>query len=514
MKNTFLIICILLSLYLSIFSFYKIDLATADIGRHITNGKIFLNSEEYGISKWQVLHTNLFSYTYPSFTFVNHHWFSGIVIYLLFTLFGFSALSIIYFLLVLGAFLFSLSTTNKTDWSSIFFTGLFLVPLLADRTEVRPEGLSYLLLAIFIFILYKFSSDKLSHKFLWILPFLSLLWANTHIYFIFGIFITGVFLFESVILKQFEKIKKIGVILFTSLIATAITPYGISGIIYPFVMFQNYGYRIVENQSIRFLENLSFNNPSFLWYKILLALIVISSIIILVYKRKKFLIALTLISLTFAILAYLGIRHIAAFALVSLPLLTYNISLLKEDFEWKIEKKIKIILYIILFLIITICTFFHFLNKLAWNRNFGIGIESGGLSSTKFILENQISGPIFNNYDIGGLMIFSLFPKEKVFVDNRPEGYPKEFFEKVYIPMQEDDMVWNTELKKENFNVIYFYRLDYTPWAQSFLIRRISDPLWAPVYVDDKTIIFLKRSDQNKKIIDRYELPKSLFIVK
>jgi hypothetical protein len=53
--------------------------------------------------------------------------------------------------------------------------------------------------------------------------------------------------------------------------------------------------------------------------------------------------------------------------------------------------------------------------------------------------------------------------------------------------------------------------LDYTPWAQNFLIHRVKDPLWAPVFVDNKTILFLQRNEENKEIIKKYEIPKEVF---
>ena len=108
-------------------------------------------------------------------------------------------------------------------------------------------------------------------------------------------------------------------------------------------------------------------------------------------------------------------------------------------------------------------------------------------------------------------MIFAFFPKEKVFVDNRPEVYPEEFFSDIYIPMQENSTIWQQVDNKFNFNAIYFYRLDMTPWAQNFLIQRIDDPKWAPVYVDGETLIFLKRNPENSKIISEYELPRDMF---
>jgi len=76
---------------------------------------------------------------------------------------------------------------------------------------------------------------------------------------------------------------------------------------------------------------------------------------------------------------------------------------------------------------------------------------------------------------------------ENVFVDNRPEAYPPEFFQNEYIPMQQNDTIWKVEEQKYNFNAIWFYRLDMTPWAQQFLITRVSDPEWVPIFVDDYT---------------------------
>ena len=102
-------------------------------------------------------------------------------------------------------------------------------------------------------------------------------------------------------------------------------------------------------------------------------------------------------------------------------------------------------------------------------------------------------------------------PEEKVFVDNRPEAYSVKFFREVYIPMQEDEKVWEKVDDKYKFNVIYFYRHDITPWAQPFLIERVKDPKWIPVFVDDYTIIFVKNSIENKALIDKYEIPKEIF---
>src|SRR3989344_4239341 len=113
MSKSFWIAIGFLSLFLILFSFHTINLPTADIGRHIMNGKIFLQSAEYGVSKADILYTNFFSYTHPDFPFINHHWLSGVGSYLLYSIVGFGGLSFIYFLLILGALILALSALRK-----------------------------------------------------------------------------------------------------------------------------------------------------------------------------------------------------------------------------------------------------------------------------------------------------------------------------------------------------------------------------------------------------------------
>jgi hypothetical protein len=141
----------------------------------------------------------------------------------------------------------------------------------------------------------------------------------------------------------------------------------------------------------------------------------------------------------------------------------------------------------------------------------GLGLRGGDSAAADFIRASGLDGPIFNDYDIGGYLIFHLFPRERVFVDNRPEAYSGGFFEKVYVPMQEDDRVWSEQLRRFDFNAIVFSWHDVTPWGQAFLIRRVQDPAWAPVFVDDRVLVLARRNEKNRALIARFEIPPSSF---
>lgn len=491
---------------------------TADLGRHIENGQLLL-SHGGTFSKTALLHTNFFSTTYPDFPFVNHHWGSGIILYLLYIAFGFSGLSLAYGACLIAAFLLLFATLRRQpiNPSIAALTSLFLIPLIAERTEIRPEVISYLLIAVFIFILYRYRHGQLSRKFLYILPALELLWANMHIYFIFGPFIIGAFFFEIMVAesgqRRREHLTQLGIVLGLSGLATLLTPYGLAGAIYPFTIFRNYGYLIAENQSIAFLERISFVNPNFLWYKIATVLGFVSSLLVFIRQKKKYPIALLIIATAFSVIAFLGIRSLSVYGLVLLPLLIYNFSALFEWWQSRIPQELRPMMVGLCLCILCISIGTHFSNRLPWNPGYGIGLLPGVLDSSNFVKTHNIRGPIFNNYDIGSYLVFTLFPTERPFVDNRPEAYPASFFNDVYIPAQQSNDVWHRVENEYHFNVIYFYHLDMTPWAQEFMIARITDPEWAPVYADAYTIIFLKRTAENQPVIAEYEIPKSAFSI-
>jgi len=138
-------------------------------------------------------------------------------------------------------------------------------------------------------------------------------------------------------------------------------------------------------------------------------------------------------------------------------------------------------------------------------RDRGIGLAPRVNEAAEFFKQEKISGPIFNNYDIGGYLIWNLYPQKKAFVDNRPEAYPDSFFSEVYKPMQEDPAIFEKIDQEYNFNAVFFYSHDITPWGINFLKAIKSNSAWAMVYSDDYAIIYLKRNETNKPLIDKYK---------
>lgn len=490
---------VFLFLWLWALLFQKIDLSTADIGRHLKNGEIVLKS--FAIQK-----TNLYSYTFSDYPTQNHHWGSGVLFYLIYKAAGFAGLSLFYIASVTLAFtIFLWISAKKAGWKSTLISTFLLLPLVAFRKEVRPEGLSYILVALFFFILLRSNSGSLGKRHLLLLSLIQVFWTNLHIYFFLGPAIVGIFFLE----KLLYRAETTGYYLFAFLLTTAaaiLNPSGLSGAIYPLTIMGSYGYRLVENQSVWFLESIGYSPPEFLIFKIALVVILLSFIISIIINRRLVHISFVLIALLSIVFGTLAIRNLTLFALLGIPTLSYflNQGLLKTKFKTIISGTMLVVFFFL-------SAFISIKDLTGRKDRFGIGLMQKSLSSIEFFRQNSFSGPIFNNYDIGGLLIFGLFPEEKVFVDNRPESYPSDFFTKTYIPMQENSKKWQQSNIKYDFQTIFFSHRDMTPWGQKFLIDRVRDTDWVPVYADRYAIIFVRNIDKNKKIIENYAIPKDDF---
>jgi hypothetical protein len=206
-------------------------------------------------------------------------------------------------------------------------------------------------------------------------------------------------------------------------------------------------------------------------------------------ERKNFHWELGILGILALVGAWLALRNFAILGLLGLPVLAYGLALfVPKDTRPELELKLSFgAVWLIL------ATILFSVNFTKINHNRGIGLVSGNLNAAQFFLEHHLTGPILNNYDIGSYLIFTLYPQEKVFTDNRPEAYPAGFFQNEYIPALQNSEVWKQELAKYHFNTIFFSATDITNWGQDFLAARVNDPDWTLAYADSFGIIFSKK---------------------
>jgi len=433
--------------------------------------------------------TNLFSYTNTNFPFINTHWLGGFIFYLLSWVIGLKGLILFKTIIILVSFgiVFYLSLKKSKNFWLVFIISFLAMGVFVERTDVRPEIFSFLFFALFFYILYNYRS---SSKIIWALPFLSLLWVNTHVYFFLGPLLFLFFLVDKIFQqKDKTELKKFLIIGFLMMVAVLVNPNGIDGALYPITAMGEYGYTIVENQTPFFLL-------AYQYHKGIIALFFLMSFFLFIsflvnYKELK--IFELLVAIFFCFFGMYAVRNFPIFALAAMPIMARNFSMhwfkfrdfLKNFFEIKRASCGE------LFLLIGCIGFLSgaiFVNKNKINLN----TEARAENAVNFLIENNIQGNMFNNFDVGGYLIYRLYPEVKVFVDNRPEAYSVSFLQDIYIPMQEEKNLWEKYSTEYDFDFIFFEHSDMTPWARSFLDRIPNDKNWKQVYYDDNEVIFVK----------------------
>lgn len=482
-----------------------ISFTTVDLGRHLKNGEVILATRH-------VPQTNLFSYTYPDYPFVNHHWGTGVIFYAIFKAGGFLGLHLFSIAVRLLAFgLVFWLAWRFAGFGRATFLGLIFVMFASNRTELRPELFSYLFVAAYFFLLWNFREGKVSGKWLALIPVMQLLWVNLHLYFFLGFIVVGAFFLEFLFgaIKRApgasRKLGALSAVLVLMAAASLGNPAGLKGALYPARILENRGAEVSEERSLAAVQK-ALNFPVAFYFKLGNAVLLASWIYLLArkpgFRGPNFSVAALLLSLFFAAFGWTQARNLAFLGYVGFPIAAFNFRGVGNLAGPKKTSLQALWGFLALLLLL-------FLAKPKFWKAvlpFDLGLKPGVESAAEFLKRERIAGPIFNDYDIGSYLIYHLYPRERVFVDNRPEAYPPQFYAEEYKPMQENEAKWRAADERFGFNAIAFNVRNQTTWGQNFLRKRLYDDRWAPVYADKFIIVFLKRSPENGLLISRYEI--------
>lgn len=476
-----------------------------DLGRHLKLGEIILQTKSIPL-------TNLFSYTYPDFPFINSHWLFEVLVYLDQQGLGLQALLVFKLIIILMAVWLVLATVPRNQYL-LLPIGFIFLHTVRERPELRPEILSFLFAGLTIYILDKFGKTKT--KLILVLPAIQLIWVNSHIYFIVGLFLQAIFLSDFIYQhlrsrSSSGKLKILGIVFGLSVVASLINPSGIKGFLNPLTFNQNYGYTIVENQTMFLLESIGFRNSNFLFVK-LAAGIIILSILIAFFQRRLILKNLGLASLGL-LLAMLNVRSFPYLAFISLPAVLENFGLTKSNLWTKMLFLITMPLLLIESFLYLNGSYYRYTDS---NTTPKLEFKESGKDALDFVLKNNLPQPIFNNFDIGSYITYRGWPKYRVFVDGRPGEYPKEFFQAIYIPVQYEPQKFAELDQKFGFKTIIFSHTDQTPWGKAFLASIVKSSDWGTVYLDDFMIVLVKNGavpqDQTLEPIDLSKLNPAVY---
>ncbi|MEN9406875.1 MAG: hypothetical protein RLZZ455_91, partial [Candidatus Parcubacteria bacterium] len=458
-------------LYLFLLLFQIDQSMLEDLGRHLKMGEVILQC-------LCVPQTNLFSYTHPDFPVVNHEWLTQVILFFFYKHFGLTSLLFVKIAVIMLSFaIVYYLAKKKSSWYWLTLISFVCIIIFSSRFRVRPEMFSYLFLALFLLILSYYQRAK---RLLLLLPLLMTLWVNMHIYFILGFMLYGSFL-----LQEFLVTKKpptflliIGGLLF---VATLLNPEFVDGALLPFTFSANYGLSVQENMSVFEFGKYA---PSFIYtltlqvmtFEIVVGIFLLTAPLLF----KKTAVANITNGLFSALLGLRFVRSISIFGLLGLEPLSEKMTLIEKNLRHTAGHHMLNTVKTLLLLSVLFVTYLY-ADGLHKNKVLQFGFQPYAEDATNFINNNQVQGPIFNNYQIGNYLIYGLYPREKIFIDARPEMYPKEFLSE-YERMLVDQDFFDTQVHKYGINLIVFgVQMEDPETIRPFLLRQIESKKWIPI---------------------------------
>ena len=371
-----------------------------DFGYRLKTGELILSSS--------FPEKDPYSYTMPSFPYVEHAWLVASFWAYFLPIIGNVGLALVAAILALGALLISVSRVESNLLLKKLSTGGSFLFLLATATilpfsGVRAQVFSWFITSILMFILF----DSRAKKYFAILPFLFLLWGNLH-----GSFIAGLAILLLVVVVRWVRKKKIipkeFLISVFSFAATLVNPYGVGGWgeALSSVTDTTLRWQISEWMPAVFMVDLAF-----------ISFLVFSTVMI--YRfRKRFKIEEVMLYALVLLAALLSRRHIPLWVIVSLPLATSALNHFYNEVK-SIKNAIprfkKVYTYTwVGSLILLLSQSFFSIRSASFLREDRFYPKN----AITFLKSELPSSEIFSEYGWGGYLVWKL-PEKKVFIDGR-----------------------------------------------------------------------------------------------
>lgn len=438
---------------------------------------------------------SIFSWTVADPNWVYNTPFSQIYFYLAYKIGGIAMLHITQYAvlaMIIGLFLYY-SRLLKQSLSHYHILAILMVAVLIhlSYSNLRPEIFSHMFMAITIFIYFYVRSMRKNIFYLY--PILFFIWVNTHGVFVFGIaFISIAFAGELINYLFFRKyafdralLKHFFIMLLLSYGTLVLNPYGINLIVNIVKSFTDPQFLKQASMLVAYKSVFKFGHPA----KYLLVAMVVSYIIFSVYiwlTRNYFNFGIFLIN---AVFIYISLKY--GRSVYYYPLVWYfSMFFLLSIPTSKEQRKPGIVTAVILMIIIVFsawtvrwAVYYPFIY-----RNFGFGIaEHLPVKTAEFLKQHKLEGPMYNTYEIGGYLLWALYPEYKVFVDPRHGPYVKNLID--------DAFAFDRGEIFEQFTARYPFKIVVVKLEWIYLFHNFfKSPDWRLVYFDQSAAVFVHKS--------------------
>jgi hypothetical protein len=429
----------LASFFLSVTALCTFEILSVDFGWHIKTGELIWATKSIPTH-------DVFSYIAEGRRWVDSHWLFQLVLFGIHTAAGIPGLYLLRVALSAATFAFLLSTNQRRRYLPItLFVCLLALFICHQRFVMRPELASLCFLAAFFYCMENFSNRT---RFCMVcIPLCQVVWANMHGLSIVGVAFLVLYVFgdalqlllarSSSILSEVRveprELKLKFAVLGLAVLAYLLNANGVEGILYPFKIFGELrgevsSFPTLQELGSPFSVNTAFALDPAAIYKLFIAVSALSWI----GHWRRVRLAHILVYVAFLYLSMLAMRNMSLFAVVATPIAVRNLNGLLDricsDANAKLEMRRGVAVATAAAMVLIaagawrITSNGELYGRLGWPRTFGIGLSDQFAGD---VLErlSTLDGRLFNSPDLGGYLIWQLYPKKQVALDGRWEIY-------------------------------------------------------------------------------------------
>jgi len=374
----------------TLFAYKAVD---PDFGWHLQIGRMLLTS---GIPA-----TDPFSYTMPSFPWVDHGRLSDMVIAWVYDNWGLPVLAVLFSTLGVAAMFLSTSKAGR-HWFDV--PVLLGSTVLISRMGIRPQIEDWVMLAG---LLLAFETHTVWRRWRWTIPIGFAVWANFHGGFGVGI----VMLLAAIVVRAWEErrweFKDIGVWVL-SLLATGVNPYGFRlwHEIWLTMSDRNLRGTIVEWQPFWSTVEMGF------WL-----LVGLTTTLIQRYWKSMPKWRLATAGLGY-MMALSSVRYAPMAIITGIPLATFGLEQFYNEIRGDKTKIVRARKFYVLLLVVVGLVWAWELGSTVWGAVKRGGVIEYPVGAVEYIRRQEFEGQLFAPYAWGGYLIWKM-PERKVFVDGR-----------------------------------------------------------------------------------------------
>jgi hypothetical protein len=477
-------------------------LGDGDSGYHVRTGRVILET-------WTVPFNDIYSYHTPALEWTAHEWLAEVIMAAIDRKFGLTGV-VLFFAVLLAAIHWLLYRVLRSQSDDIILC--VVITLLATAASsshwlARPHVFSLLFILVWYHLLNRFQyKDEPTLIFL---PALMIAWVNLHGGFIVGLILLGLYLAGNLFSVIFasptesdrsqQKVRFLLLCIVATTLVTFLNPVGYKILLFPF--------RVTSDRFVmdRVAEFLSPNFHEVLPFKYML----LTTIAALAFARRS-LNAIEVGLLT--LLSYMSlysVRHVSLFAIIVAPiLLRAGESIVAQlSVGWlrfhrqrnenlrTIETGLNGFLWPSLAIVLIGCL--AFAGRLRYHFNENVF----PVAAVEFLQRETVPGNMFNNDEFGDYLIFTAWPKYRVFMDGRSDMYSEKFGDP-YLKVAHAFPGWKDILGRFNINWVFFN-------TESALSSALSqDNEWQVIYSDKIATIFVRKSPSNEPLLAKYRAVK------